>query len=63
MPKVAGWYRAIVREKLAVAEGKAESKEAAIRGMLIELASREDRSDFERWVNGGMEIELVQIPS
>ena len=63
MPKVAGTYHAVVRVKKVVAKTESESKEAAIRAMLIMLASQEDRTDFEDWVNGGMEIELVPTAS
>lgn len=60
MPKIAGTYRAIVREKREVYSVPAESKEAAIRKTLLALSKDEDRMSFEAWVLGGMEIELVR---
>ena len=59
MPKVAGKYQAVVRVKMIVYTASAESKEAAIRIMLINLAAEDDRTDFADWVNGGMEIQLA----
>lgn len=59
MPKVAGTYRAVVRVKKIVAKTPAESKQDAIRIMLLGLAHNEDQTDFTQWVEGGMEVELV----
>lgn len=59
MPKIAGKYQAIVREKRIVRTVDAESKEHAIRTVLLDLSKDEDRMDFEAWVLGGMEIELL----
>lgn len=63
MPKVAGTYQAVIRIKLAVREGHAESKQEAIRDTLLDLGSREDRTTFEDWVKTGMEIELKPTAS
>jgi len=59
MPKVAGRYQAVERVKRIVLQVDAESKQDAIRMILLALAEPEDRSDFEAWVTSGMEIELV----
>jgi len=63
MPKVAGTYAAVVSVKRTITAVDAESKEAAIRMMLLEIANYEDRQDFRDWVNGGMQVELVKNPS
>jgi len=60
MPKVAGRYGAVVKITKTVAAANAESKEAAIRIMLLELAAADDNSNFQDWVNGGMETVLLR---
>lgn len=58
IPKIAGTYQAVIRVKIVAVEQQAESKQEAIRLMLLDLGSRKDRTSFEDWVNGGMETEL-----
>ena len=63
MPEVAGRYNAVVRIKKVLCFVDAESKQEAIRMMLLDLASAKDQTGFKAWVNSGMETELILITS